>query len=320
VEQTPIRLKNLPRQATDALQADGVRAPEIGRLLAHCERCSMVAWPVPASQPTAGTKHGHGSEADRPGARSAAGPDRSESERYVRQVSFTVFLSLLMATFVCIGFVLAVVMGRLGHSPFAWGVLGLVLGPIALLLALVAARDKQAPSQLVASGVAGSGPVDVLVGIDGSPESAAAATAALDLLGGRVGRLTLMAVPDIDDSVAGSREQARLRRVLDGQAHSVRAWLREHHPSVETEPMVIPELVLRSGQPAATLDRMAAEDGYGLLVVGARGAGLSRVLLGSVATRLAARANVPVLVIGDRVRDAQGERRLHVANWAEPHH
>jgi nucleotide-binding universal stress UspA family protein len=142
----------------------------------------------------------------------------------------------------------------------------------------VAARDKRASSQLVASGVAGSGPVDVLVGIDGSPESAAAA-AALDLLGGRVGRLTLMAVTDIDDSVAGNREQARLRRVLDGQAHSVRAWLREHYPSVETEPPVIPELVLRSGQPAATLDRMAAEDGYGLLVVGARGAGLSRSCL-----------------------------------------
>jgi hypothetical protein len=50
VEQAPIRLKNLPRQATDALQADGVRAPEIGRVLAHCERCSMVAGPV-AGQP-----------------------------------------------------------------------------------------------------------------------------------------------------------------------------------------------------------------------------------------------------------------------------
>jgi hypothetical protein len=50
------------------------------------------------------------------------------------------------------------------------------IGPIALLLALVAARDERSPSRLV---------------------SAAAATAALDLLGGRVGRLTLMAVTDI---------------------------------------------------------------------------------------------------------------------------
>jgi nucleotide-binding universal stress UspA family protein len=71
---------------------------------------------------------------------------------------------------------------------------------------------------------------------------------------------------------------------------------------------VIPELVLREGQPAATLDRIAAEDGYGLLVVGARGAGLSSVLLGSVATRLAARASVPVLVIGDRVSKGRAEQ------------
>jgi len=34
VEHSPIRLKNLLRQATDVLKSDGVRAPEIGRLLA----------------------------------------------------------------------------------------------------------------------------------------------------------------------------------------------------------------------------------------------------------------------------------------------
>jgi hypothetical protein len=38
VEQAPIRLKNLLRQTTDALQADGARAPEIGRLLAPLRR------------------------------------------------------------------------------------------------------------------------------------------------------------------------------------------------------------------------------------------------------------------------------------------
>jgi nucleotide-binding universal stress UspA family protein len=45
------------------------------------------------------------------------------------------------------------------------------------------------------------------------------------------------------------------------------------------------------------------------LVIGARGAGLSSVLLGSVATRLAARASVPVLVIGDRIRRARATDR-----------
>jgi hypothetical protein len=121
-------------------------------------------------------------------------------------VSYTVFLSLLMVTFACIGFVLAIVMGRLGHSTFAWGLLGLVLGPIALLLALVEVRSERPWwTRRVASGHPGSGPVDVLVGIDGSPESAAATTAALGLLGDRVGRLTLVAVTEVDDSTAATR-------------------------------------------------------------------------------------------------------------------
>ena len=38
VQQAPIRLKNLLRQATDALKSDGVRAPEIDRLLAPLRR------------------------------------------------------------------------------------------------------------------------------------------------------------------------------------------------------------------------------------------------------------------------------------------
>jgi nucleotide-binding universal stress UspA family protein len=237
----------------------------------------------------------------------------------VRQVSFTVFLSLLMATFVCIGFVLAVVMGRLGFSPFAWGLLGLLLGPIALLLALVEVKNERPWwSRLVASGDPGSGPVDVLVGIDGSPESAAATTAALELLGDRVGRLTLLAVTEVDDSVAGREERERLRGELERQAEAVRAWLQERDTPVQAKQTVVPELKLMSGPPARTLDTIAAEDGYGLLVVGARGAGMSSVLLGSVATRLAARASVPVLVVGDRVRKGRGERRLRSVDRAEP--
>jgi nucleotide-binding universal stress UspA family protein len=234
-------------------------------------------------------------------------------------VSYTVFLSLLMATFVCIGLVLAIVMGRLGHSPFAWGLLGLLLGPIALLLALVEVRNERPWwSRLVASGDPGSGPVDVLVGIDGSPESAAAATAALELLGDRVGRLTLVAVTEVDDSVAGHQERARLREELERQAEAVRVWLQERDVPAQAKQTVTPELQLMSGPPARTLDTIAAEDGYDLLVVGARGAGMSSVLLGSVATRLSARASVPVLVIGDQVGKGRAERRLRSVDRADP--
>ncbi|HEV2927231.1 MAG TPA: universal stress protein [Propionibacteriaceae bacterium] len=224
-----------------------------------------------------------------------------------------------MATFACIGFVLAIVMGRLGRSPFAWGLLGLLLGPIALLLALVEVRNERPWwTRLVASGDPGSGPVDVLVGIDGSPESAAATTAALELLGDRVGRLTLVAVTDLDDSYAGREERGRLREELERQSEAVRAWLRERDATGQARQTVVPELQLMSGPPARTLDTIAADDGYGLLVVGARGAGMSSVLLGSVATSLAARASVPVLVVGDRARTGRGERRLRSANQADP--
>ena len=234
-------------------------------------------------------------------------------------MSSTAFLSLLMATFACIGFVLAIVMGRLGYSPFAWGLLGLLLGPIALLLALVEVR-KERPwwTRLVASGDPGGGPVDVLVGIDGSPESAAATAAVLELLGGRMGRLTLVAVTDLDDSYAGREERLRLQGELERQAEAVRAWLLERDGPVQAKQAVVPELKLMAGRPATTLDTIAAEDGYDLLVVGARGAGLSSVLLGSVASRLAARASVPVLVVGDQARTSRGERELRSVDQADP--
>jgi hypothetical protein len=108
--------------------------------------------------------------------------------------------------------------------------------------------------------------VDVLVGIDGSRESAAASTAALELLGDRVGRLTLVAVTEVDDSVAGHQERARLREELERQAEAVRAWLRERDVPAQAQKKVVPELQLMSGPPARTLDTIAAEDGYGLLV------------------------------------------------------
>ena len=133
-----------------------------------------------------------------------------------------------------------------------------------------------------------------------------------------MGRLTLVAVADLDDSYAGRQERARLQGELERQAEAVRAWQQEQRRTVKAVRPVIPELQLLSGPPARTLDTIAAEDGYGLLVVGARGAGLSKVLLGSVASRLAARASVPVPVVGDRVRAGRGERKLHSVNQADP--
>jgi nucleotide-binding universal stress UspA family protein len=147
-------------------------------------------------------------------------------------------------------------------------------------------------------GVPGRGPVDVLVGVDGSPEAAAALATVLDLLGPRLGRLALATVTDLDASVEHDRRRAQAYPELERQAERVRAWL-------STQPSVpggdgprMPELLLLAGRPAEALQRLAVERGDDLLVVGTRGAGLSKVLLGSTANELAAHAKVPVLLGG----------------------
>ena len=121
------------------------------------------------------------------------------------------------------------------------------------------------------------------------------------------------------DPHLGGKELQFLQGELERQAEAVRAWLQERDATGQAKQKITPELQLMSGPPAPTLDTIAAKDGYGLLVVGARGAGMSSVLLGSVATKLAARASVPVLVIGDQVRKGRAERRLRSVDRAEAH-
>jgi hypothetical protein len=78
-----------------------------------------------------------------------------------------------------IGITLAILMGRRGHSAFEWFLIGVILGPIALLLAWGRVRSEPAslnPEIVDAVPGTGTGPVDVLVGIDGSAESETSAT------------------------------------------------------------------------------------------------------------------------------------------------
>jgi len=174
-----------------------------------------------------------------------------------------------------------------------------VLGPLALPLALSAERKRRsAVVRVLRQGTPGGGPVDVLVGVDGSPEAAAALMAALDLLGPRLGRLTLAAVTRPDGSVEQRREVARSCGELERRAAVVEAWRTEHAPLL-ADRSCAPELVLEAGQPAEVLQRLAVEGGYDVLVAGTRGVGLSRAVLGSVAAELAAHAKVPVLLSGE---------------------
>ncbi len=59
------------------------------------------------------------------------------------------FLAVLGAVWVAIGLFLALVMGRRGYSAPTWLVLGALLGPLAVVLALVSRQRNEKPSAVV---------------------------------------------------------------------------------------------------------------------------------------------------------------------------
>jgi nucleotide-binding universal stress UspA family protein len=192
-----------------------------------------------------------------------------------------VLVLLIGVTWVAIGGALAVFMGRRGFDAYSWFVLGTILGPLGLVIAVysVATESPSDPEILARPGRRG-GPVDVLVGFDGSPESSAALRAAHDLFGSRVGRLTLArAVPH----TSGWELEEEAKASLVAAAHEAPGDV---------------GLEILHGRPAPALTEMALAGGYDVIAVGTRGAGLSTQVLGSAATDLARDAKLPVLLVG----------------------
>jgi nucleotide-binding universal stress UspA family protein len=70
--------------------------------------------------------------------------------------------------------------------------------------------------------------------------------------------------------------------------------------TLETDYGIVAGSVILAGVPAEALERHAVEEGYEVLVIGCRGKGLSKLVLGSCATRLACKSSVPVMIIPAR--------------------
>lgn len=190
----------------------------------------------------------------------------------------------VLVGWVVVGLVVWVAMRRRGHDSFSWLVFGLFLGPLALVIALDPWRRteaRRAPAGPMGLDDGPSGPVDVLAGYDGSPASGAAIAAAVDLLGPRLGRLTLATVIPYEADPAA-------------KPHALAALQRLAHRYADRQP----QLRVLEGYPSTALAALAVEDGYDLLAVGTRGRGLSRRVLGSAATELAKDSKVPVLLSG----------------------
>lgn len=106
-----------------------------------------------------------------------------------------------VALWFVVGAAVGVLQARHGHWRRGW-VRAAIFGPFAIPLALQQ-RHLPAPGPVVlTTGSPRQGEVDMIVGIDGSGASTAAADLAVRLLGQRVRRVTLAAVLDLDIAAA----------------------------------------------------------------------------------------------------------------------
>lgn len=188
---------------------------------------------------------------------------------------------IVLGGWVVEAFVLGYVMGRRGYEGFAWTVVGMALGPIAVVVALYYVRRPPSREPVVLHlGRHGRGHVDVLVGVDGSPESIAAIRHARALLGSRIGRLTIATVVAVD---ATPDNEHRARHLLQDAAAEAGG--------------LDPNIVVLRGSPVVSLRHYAETLGYELIAVGTRGEGRTHALVGSVATGLSRGRGVPVLLV-----------------------
>jgi nucleotide-binding universal stress UspA family protein len=201
----------------------------------------------------------------------------------VVSMSSGTLIFVVAVSWLSVGLTLSLFMGRRGHDPFSWLVLGTLFGPLGAIFAAEArAQEGAREVEIVTPGERGGpGPVDVLVGMDGSPESRAALAAATELLGPRLGRLTLATAIPYD---AGVERYRTARAALEDQGVTVPGG---------------PQLELLHGRAADALLERAVEGGYDLLVIGTRGSGASNAILGSTAADVAQSSKVPVLLMGD---------------------
>lgn len=195
--------------------------------------------------------------------------------------SATWIVAVLLVAWFGGGLVAALRMARRGHSLKLALPLGLILGPFLALYEGEAERPSPRATPTLPSKEPGA--FNVLIGVDGSKESEAAVRAAVDLLGGSMTSLTLATVLAYEDR--GPRSGLPAQSVAYGSLVDLASQL-------DFEPI---EMELLYGAPAEALAERAA-DGADLIVVGARGQGLTNRLLGSVATELAGTSAIPVLI------------------------
>ena len=206
--------------------------------------------------------------------------------------------ALIIAGWVAVGAAVGFYEVRRGHWRWLW-LLGAIAGPLAIPLAWQANRDEPSVTASILSDAEGAdrSGLRVLVGIDGSEDSTEAAASIARTLSSHLGSLTLATVVDYESMVdyAGlDREADRDRAQAQAQANAGLTAVAD-----DVEPLVgcRPGMVILAGKPATALQEHASDEHFDLVVIGRRGRGLTKRLVGSCATELTRASSVPVVLM-----------------------
>lgn len=192
-------------------------------------------------------------------------------------------LLAVAVAWIAVGGVLVLVMHRRGHDVFSWSLLFLVLGPLAIPLAISAERHVLPEPP----GSDHDGLLDVLVAHDGSAEATAALDTAVTMFGTEMTSLTLAAVVPVEATTT-----VQGRAVVE----EAQAWLDEAARKVRSAVDAPVDTIVLHGAPAEVLERFARDHSYEVIVVGSRPRRTTHVGARDVAKKLTAGARVPVLV------------------------
>lgn len=203
-------------------------------------------------------------------------------------VNTTVVVVLIVA-WVGVGLASGLWMARHGHDPL-WTLIAVVLGPLFVPIAMERVQRDPGVAKFGSKGApprrsVGNPGLRVLVGLDGSAESERGLATAVRIFGPHCGLLVLAEVVHFEAAEASSGTDVDdAERRLSGLAEGLDI-------AGETHTEVL------AGAPGPTLREFADQQDMDLVVVGRRGRGLSKRLLGSVSADIIERSSVPVLVI-----------------------
>ena len=184
--------------------------------------------------------------------------------------------------------VVAYLARRWGHDPFGFLYLTAILGPVALV-ALVGTRHRE---QGIAASVAptrtGSDRPFVIIACDGS-DSGRMAAEYVARNHGENADIVLLIVEGREAEPRTPAEAPQQKIRIDRLKAPAETALRDAGLSAQT--------VVLYGSPGEEIVRYADREKASIVVLGRRGAGLSRALLGSVSDYVVKNANQPVAIV-----------------------